>query len=124
MKIALVEDDKDLSEIFKVALEREGFEVKTAFDGEVGWKLIQKEKPDLVLLDVVMPKKNGFEVLEEMKKLPQTSIVPVIMLSVRNQDDDVKQGLRLGADDYIVKSQHTVDAIVRKVKQLCQESKP
>ena len=121
MKVVLIEDDKDLSEMFVEALKKEDLEIKVAFDGEEGLELIKSETPDIVLLDVVMPKKSGFEVLEEMKKTPGLENMPVIILTVLNKDDDIKNGLQLGAEDYIVKSQHTIANIVNKVQKVIND---
>ena len=115
-KIVLVEDDEILSKVIHDELMEGGFEVKSAYDGESGLALAQAEKPDLVLLDLLLPKRHGFEVLEELKKMPETKTIPVIILTMLGSDDDIKKGLKLGANDYIVKSQHAVAEIVEKVK--------
>jgi|SRR3989344_2376232 len=115
-KVALIEDDNILSKVVSEELSDAGFTVVKAVDGEEGVNLIRNEKPDLVLLDILMPKKNGYQVLEEIKQSPLTRHVPVIILSMLSVDDDIKKGLKLGASDYIVKSQHAVSEIVDKVK--------
>jgi len=115
-KIVLVEDDEILSKVINEELEDAGFSVVQAFDGEEGLKLIRSKKPDLVLLDIILPKKNGFEVLEELKKSPDTQDIPVIVLTMIGKDEDIKKGLRLGANDYIVKSQHAIAEIIEKIK--------
>jgi CheY-like chemotaxis protein len=88
-----------------------------AGDGKAGLKLVRTKRPNLVLCDVLMPKMNGFEVLKELKNKPETRDIPVIMLTMLGSDDDIKKGLKLGANDYIVKSQHAVGEIVEKVKE-------
>jgi len=98
-----------------------GFSVARAFDGEEGLKLIKSKKPDLVLLDIILPKKNGFEVLEELKKSPETQDIPVIVLTMIGKDEDIKKGLRLGANDYIVKSQHAIAEIIEKIKSFFEK---
>src|SRR3989344_7868855 len=124
-KIILVEDDPILSKVLFEELKDAGFQVWQAFDGEAGLGLIQSKLPDLVLLDVMMPKKTGFEVLEELKKSPKTQRIPVIILSLLGADEDVKKGLQMGANDYIVKSQHAVAEVVEKVKSFFEkESHP
>lgn len=115
-KIVLIEDDESLSKYLREELEEGGFEVVQAFDGEEGLEKVRSDKPDLILLDVVMPKKTGFEVLEELKKSPLTREIPVILITMSGGDEEVKRGLRLGANDYIVKSQHAVGEIVEKIK--------
>lgn len=125
MKIALVEDDEILSKVVREELQDVEFEVVCAFDGEAGVELIRSAKPDLVLLDLLMPKKGGFEVLAEMKESPATNAIPVIILTMLGRDDDIKKGLELGANDYIVKSQHAVGEIVEKVQKFFgQEQHP
>ncbi len=116
MKIVIVEDDEILSRVMTSEFTEAGFEVFQAFDGEAGLALIRDKKPGFILLDLILPKKHGFEVLAELKKSPDTKDIPVIILTMLNQDDDIKKGLQLGANDFIVKSQHAVAEIVEKVK--------
>jgi DNA-binding response OmpR family regulator len=115
-KIVLVEDDEILSKVLFTELKDAGFEVSQAFDGEAGLELVRSKQPNLVLLDILLPKKQGFEVLEELKKSPTTKDIPVILLTMLGEDEDIKKGLRLGANDYLVKSSHAVAEIVEKVK--------
>jgi len=115
-KIVLIEDDQILVKVLFEELKEAGFEVEQAFDGEEGLNLVKSSKPDLVLLDLVMPKKHGLEVLAELKKDPQTSAIPVIIITMSSGDEDVKRGLQMGANDYIVKSQHAVAEIIEKIK--------
>ena len=115
-KIVLIEDDKILSKVIQEELSESGLHVLPAFDGEDGLKLIKDNKPDLILLDLILPKKHGFEVLKELKQNPETENIPVIILTMLGQDDDIKKGFKLGAIDYIVKSQHAVIEIIDKVK--------
>ncbi len=115
-KIVLVEDDEILSKILHAELTDVGFEVSQAFDGEAGLELVRSNRPGLVLLDIILPKKQGFEVLEELKKSPDTERIPIIILTLLGEDEDIKKGIRLGADDYLVKSSHAVAEIVEKVK--------
>lgn len=124
-KIVLIEDDETLAEVLYSELTEAGFEVSPAFDGVEGLKQVQEKKPDLVLLDLILPEKHGFEVLEEIKKSPETAKIPVIILSLLGEDEDIKKGLKLGADDYIVKSSHAIAEIVEKVKNFfAKESHP
>jgi DNA-binding response OmpR family regulator len=115
IKILLVEDDEVLAKVIDEELVEAGFEIFQAYDGESGLAMAREKKPDLILLDILLPKKNGFDVLETLKKLPEAHI-PVIILSMLGSDDDIKKGLRLGANDYVVKSQHALPEIVEKVK--------
>lgn len=115
--IALIEDDQTLSKFMYEELTEAGFTVEQAFDGEAGLALIQSKKPALVLLDIVMPKKSGIEVLEAIKQDPITKAIPVIIISANSSDEVIKKGLQLGAADYFVKSQHAVGEIVDMVKK-------
>jgi DNA-binding response OmpR family regulator len=121
IKILLAEDDEVLSKVVHEELIEAGFESFQAYDGEASLQLAREKKPDLILLDVLMPKKNGFDVLEDLKKSLETKEIPVIMLTMLGSDDDIKKGLRLGANDYIVKSQHALPEIVEKVKNFFAE---
>lgn len=116
MNIVLVEDDEILSIVMKEELSKAGFKVFVAADGEAGLGLIKSKKPNLVLLDLMLTKKTGFEVLEELKKSPDTKDIPVIILSVLSTDEDIQKSYKLGADEYFVKSQHTVSELIEKIK--------
>lgn len=121
--IILIEDDEILSKVVYEELEDAGFNVLQAFDGEEGLKLATKKKSDLILLDILLPKKNGFEVLKELKGSSVTRNIPVIILTMLGGDEDIKKGLKMGADDYIVKSQHAVSEIIEKIKDFFAEEK-
>jgi DNA-binding response OmpR family regulator len=124
-KILIVEDDEVLLKVLTDELKDAGFDVTVALDGETGLNKVQDERPDLVLLDLLLPKKSGFEVLEAMKEGSETRSVPVMILSMLGQDEDIKRGLKLGANDYIVKSQHAVGEVVEKVANFfAKESHP
>ncbi len=120
-KIVLVEDDVILSKVINEELEEAGFDVIKAIDGEKGLVAVKSKKPDLVLLELMLPKMHGFEVLEEIKKDPEVQSIPVMILTMLGSDDDIKKGLQLGANDYIVKSQHAVGEIIDKVKDFFNE---
>ncbi|MDD4761650.1 MAG: response regulator [Candidatus Pacebacteria bacterium] len=125
IKIVLAEDDEILSSVMMEELQDAGFEVKRAIDGEEAIIMTKSEKPDLLLLDIIMPKKDGFQVLKELKSFPETERIPVIIMTMLGSDDDVKKGLKLGAADYIVKSQHAVAEMVEKIKNFfSQEQHP
>jgi DNA-binding response OmpR family regulator len=115
-KILIVEDDKFLSDLCLRKLEKDGFKVSTAFDGEEGLKKIKEEKPILVLLDIVLPGLSGFEVLKQIKTNTQTSSISVIVLSNLGQKEDIEKGINLGAEDYIIKADNTPNEIIEKVK--------
>ncbi len=117
-KILIVEDDKFLRDLCLRKLEKNGFKVSTAFDGEEGLKKIKEEKPVLVLLDIVLPGLSGFEVLKQIKTNPQTASIPIIILSNLGQKEDIKKGINLGAEDYIIKADNTPNEIIEKVKSV------
>ncbi|PFC74925.1 DNA-binding response regulator [Bacillus cereus] len=99
-RIAIIEDEENIREICKRYLEREGYEVYTAVNGEEGWNLFQQYQPDLIILDLMMPKKDGWELCEEIR---QHSNVPIIILTAREEERDRILGLTIGADDYVTK---------------------
>ncbi len=115
-KILLIEDDKFLRELIIQKLGREGYEVAEAPEGEAGLLKMKEEKPDLVLLDLILPGIDGFEVLSRVKKDPDLKSIPVIILSNLGQRDDVQKGIDLGAEDYLIKAHFTPGEIVEKIK--------
>ena len=115
-KILLVEDDKFLRELMTQHMEKEGFEVVGVVDGEEALKRLETEKPDLVLLDLILPGIDGFEVLAKIKQDPSLTSIPVIILSNLGQKEDVDRGLKLGATDYLIKAYFTPKEIVEKVR--------
>lgn len=115
-RILLVEDDKFLSTALGDKLTREGFVVIKTTNGQEALAKIRLERPDLVLLDLIMPQKNGFEVLAEMKLEPLTKHIPVIVLSNLGQEADIKKAKDLGASDYLVKSDVEMKTVVEKIK--------
>ena len=115
-KILIVEDDKFLRELISQKLLKENYEISEAIDGEKGLKAIKDEKPDLVLLDLILPGMDGFEVLTKAKEDAATSQVPIIILSNLGQKDDIERGLKLGAIDYLIKAHFTPGEIIEKIK--------
>ena len=117
-KILIIEDDKFLRELIvrKLSTEKE-FEIVHAVDGESGLKVFKAEKPELVLLDLILPGIDGFDVLTKMKEDPALASIPVIILSNLGQKDDVERGMKLGAVDYMVKAHFTPNEIIDKIKQ-------
>ena len=111
-KILVVDDERPIAEIIKYNLQKEGFEVQTAYDGEEAIKTVHKMKPELIILDIMLPKKNGFEVLKEIRV---QYVMPVIMLTAKEEENDKITGLDLGADDYIVKPFSNKE-LIRRVK--------
>ncbi len=116
--IFIIEDDKFLRELISRKLVSDGFKIKEAVDGEDGLRKLQEEKPDLILLDLILPGIDGFEVLEKIKEDPITSSIPVLILSNLGQRDEIEKGLKLGAVDFLVKAHFTPEEIVNKVKEV------
>lgn len=114
----MIDNDKHFLDIYKSRLEREGFRVFTAENGEQGLKVATKEKPNLITLDIVMPIKNGFETLVELKNDPALKNIPVIMLSTTSSNDYVKKALDDGAVDYLIKSHTNPGELVRKIHDI------
>lgn len=117
-KIIVVEDETVLQKALSIELLGAGYTVLTAGNGEAGLELARKEKPDLLLLDLVLPNMSGFDVLQAMKADEATKNIPVIILSNLGQDEDRKKGLALGAGDYYVKSDTDLSEITKKVEKL------
>lgn len=118
-KILLIEDDLFLSSLLKTRLEKEKFEVLAVHDGDEALEALRKVKPDLILLDLILPKRSGFEVLEEMQSDPQLRDrvkVPVIIISNLGQESDVERGREFGVVDYFVKARISIDDLVKKVE--------
>ena len=119
-KILIIEDDKFLRELIGQKITNTGYDVSEAIDGEEGIKKVMEEKPDLVLLDLILPGIDGFEVLSRMKKEEELSEIPVIILSNLGQKEDVERGLNLGANDYLIKAHFTPGEIIEKVKKVLE----
>lgn len=120
-KIMLIEDEEILSGLLKRKLEENGYEVVVAFDGEEGMGIMKKQRPDLVLLDIVMPKMGGFEVMEEMNRTPGLNLkdLPVIIVSNSGQPVEIGKAQDLGIRDYLIKTQFDPQEVVDKVKKYC-----
>jgi len=116
-KILLAEDEEFLSKALVYKLKGEGFEVFSAHDGKEALNIARKEKPDLILLDIAMPKISGLEVLEEIKNNKILKKIPVIMISNLSQEKDIKESISRGACSYMVKSNFSMKEIVEKVKE-------
>jgi CheY-like chemotaxis protein len=117
-KILLIEDDKFLRELMNKKLLTLGYDVVSAADGESGLVMIKETKPDVVLLDLILPGINGFEVLEKAKQDPEIANIPVVILSNLGQGEDIEKGLALGAKDFLVKAHFTPQEIVNKLKTI------
>jgi len=115
MKILIVEDEDVLSLVLEEKFKSEGYEVATAKDGGEAQSKTEKFKPDIILLDLILPKKGGLEVLESLKSDAELKLIPVVVLSNLEGDETIKKALALGAADYFVKTQHPIAEIVEKV---------
>jgi two-component system, OmpR family, alkaline phosphatase synthesis response regulator PhoP len=121
-KVLVVEDDKFLSSAYKVKLTKSGFEVQMAGDGQEAIELLQNFRPDIILLDLVMPRKDGFTTLAEIKQHPQLKNIPVIVTSNLGQKEDLDKAMGLGALDYIIKSDLSMDTLVAKINEVIKAS--
>lgn len=119
--ILIIEDDKFLRELIVKKLEKEGYSTFEAIDGEEGIKKIKETKPDLILLDLILPGIDGFEVLSKIKEDLMMAKIPVIILSNLGQKEDIDRGLKLGAVDYLIKAYFTPGEIIQKVKANLKE---
>ncbi len=117
-KIMLVEDDKSLREIYGIRLVAEGYEIVSAGDGEEALAMAVKEKPDLILADVMMPKISGFDMLDILRATPETKDIKVVMMTALSSEDQRARGEALGANRYLVKSQVGIEDVVRTIHEV------
>ncbi|MBI4382833.1 MAG: response regulator transcription factor [Nitrospinae bacterium] len=121
--ILIVDDDKDLLELLKLKLGKEDFKVHVAYDGKSGIDAVKNKAPDLVILDVNMPRMNGLDVCKILRSEPKTKNLPIIMLTAKNEEIDRVLGLEFGADDYISKP-FSVRELVLRIKNILKRSRP
>lgn len=121
-KILFIEDEQTLQKTFGDILKQGGYEMISALDGEVGLRLAKSEKPDLVLLDLILPRLHGFEVLEKLKEDPETKKIPIIILTNLERTEDIDKAIELGATTYLVKTQYTLEEVIEKIKKVLGES--
>lgn len=115
-KILLVEDDNELASVYQTRLQAEGFDLRRVPNGEDALAAAIEYKPDLILLDVMMPKVSGFDVLDILRNTPDTHDIKIIMLTALSQDSDKERAQSLGVDDYLVKSQVVIADVVDRIK--------
>ena len=113
LTVLVIDDDPVILELLRVNFEIEGFDVLTAHDGDEGLELAQSQKPDVVISDIMMPRRDGLQLLSDLKGDPRTEGLPVILLSAKAQKSEVQHGLDLGADDYITKPFDPIKLIER-----------
>lgn len=117
-KILIVEDDKFLANAYRVKLNKAGFDVKITSDGEEAIAILSSFLPDLILLDIVMPKKDGFAMLKELKGNSFWSSIPVILASNLGQKEDMEKGKQLGAADFIIKSDLSLNDLIERINSI------
>lgn len=122
-RILIIEDDLTLRNVLSEFLETEGFSVGVASDGEEGLTMIKEFNPDIVLLDIILPKKNGFEVLKEVRNSEEKLSIPFVLLTNLGSLDDIEKALELGATTYLVKGDYQVKEIVEKIKEILLKEK-
>lgn len=117
-KLLLVEDDQELASVYQARFQAEGFDVSWTPNGEEALTKTIELKPDLLLLDIMMPRVSGYDTLDILRNTPDTKHIKIIVLSALSQKKDIEKAKSLGADEYCVKSQITIDDVVAKVRQL------
>ena len=117
-KILIIDDDEDFLSILDMKFKKEGFSTVIAKDGEEGISMAKSEKPDVILLDMALPKKSGLEVLEELKSDEISKNIPVIILSNFSEDENIQKATSLGATDYFIKADNSISEISEKVKKI------
>lgn len=117
-KILIIDDDPFILEMYVLKFKEEGFQIETAKDGKEGLKKIKEYEPDVVLLDIVMPIMDGFDVIRSLKRENVQTNAKIVLLTNLGQKDDVERGMQLGAHDYIIKAHFTPSEVVKKIKDL------
>jgi len=121
-KILIVEDDPIFQKTLQEFLRSEGFDVASAVDGEEGIRMAKEKNPDLILLDIILPKKDGYDVIKEVKNQEATKNIPIILLTNLGGVHDVEKALELGATTYLVKSDYKMEEVSKKIKELLKIS--
>ena len=119
--VLFIEDESALQKTFGDILKQEGYEMISALDGEVGLRLAKSKKPDLILLDLILPRIHGFEVLRKLKEDKETKEIPIIVLTNLEGIGDIDKAIELGATTYLVKAQYTLEEVVQKIKKALGE---
>jgi len=120
-KILIIEDESALQKTLGDVLSQNGYQTKSALDGETGLKLTQSEKPDLILLDLILPKLHGFGVLKRIKENPETKKIPVVILTNLESMQDIEKAMELGATNYLVKANYSLKDLLIKIKEVLGE---
>jgi two-component system phosphate regulon response regulator PhoB len=122
-RVLSIEDDAAMGQFLKAVFTAQGFTMDLATDGNAGLDMARRRRPDLVILDLLMPYKNGFEVLKELKDAPETRAVPVIILSSNSREEDIVKALNAGADDFVVKPFRARELVTR-VRKVLERVRP
>jgi DNA-binding response OmpR family regulator len=122
-RILVADDDSTIRRFIVTLLADRGYEIHEAADGEQAFKAAERVKPDLMLLDLIMPFRDGFDVLQDLKHDPETQRIPIIIMSVKDREEEIVKGLTLGAEDYVVKPFHSLELVARVKKILDRESR-
>ena len=117
-KLLIVEDEQDIRELYAEILRDEGYEVTEAWDGEVGLKTALSGRFDIILLDVMLPKVDGLRILKEIKKKPELSKIPIVLLTNLGADAVIKEAFTLGAEAYVIKSEYTPDQVINEFNKV------
>ena len=120
-KILFIEDEAALQRAMTQAVQEAGYAVFSALDGEIGIRLAEKEMPDLILCDLILPKKNGLEVIAALKKNPSTADIPIIVLSNLEDTQNIQKAMELGVHSYLVKTSYALDEVISKIRQATGE---
>jgi len=120
-KILFIEDEMRLHKNFEELFKTENFELISSYDGESGLRLAEETTPDLILLDLILPRKNGFEVLKELKNNPRLSNIPVIVLTNVGGVQDIEKALSLGAHTFLEKVNYSLDDVLEKIKEILKK---
>ncbi len=119
-KVLIIEDDIYISRMYQLKLSLDGIKVELADNGKAGLEKVEDFRPDVILLDILMPEMDGFEVLKSLKSDPKNQDIPVLIMSNYGQEEDIKKGLELGAVGYLVKSQYTPSTVVDKIRSIIE----
>lgn len=120
-KVLIAEDDKFLANAYRVKLSNEGFDIRMALDGQEAMDILKDFKPDIILLDLIMPVMDGFATLEAIQKDPELKKIPVLITSNLGQKEDMDRGLAMGASDYIIKTNMSIQNLVDKIKEYAKK---
>ena len=117
-KILFIEDESVLQKAFGDVLQQKGYKILSALNGEIGLRMARSEKPDLILLDLILPRLHGFEVLKKLKEDPETKEIPVIVLTNLQKMEDINKAIELGATTYLVKTEYKIEEVIEKIKKI------